>query len=253
MMKSTFTLACSLVLGGAVALSVASCDKDELKPTTPETPRAHLDKDGKWVLPAAAADALLADATVTRVDNDYFNGKLPVDSSSVIGGFVTPSGLEVAASTAGDETRLACTVAGASLSLADVTPQDSTFYTVAAGYGWKKGKKYEGFAHPKSAVLRGVSAVQVNGLDASGAAHDLSAQTWLITTTAQNLTESGKGTDNRFPLRLSIPFISSAGYKWLDARFTLVIPTAALGNYPQVKVTLLHGNGKKVEHVWKRG
>ena len=157
MMKMTFSLACSLVLGGAAVLSVSSCDKYDDKQSVRETPAAK-QVDGQWQTPEAV-DALLADAGVTRVNEDYFKGKLPVDSSSVIGGFVLdPSGLTVEASTSGKETRLACTVTGTTLSLADVTPQDSTFYKVNAQYGWKKEVKYKGFEYPKSAIVRARAA-----------------------------------------------------------------------------------------------
>ena len=187
-MKMTFSLACSLVLGGAAVLSVSSCDKYDDKQSVRETPAAK-QVDGQWQTPEAV-DALLADAGVTRVNEDYFKGKLPADPSSVIGGFVlNPSGLTVEASTSGKETRLACTVTGTTLSLADVTPQDSTFYEVNAQYGWKKEVKYKNFEYPKSAIVSGTSGLAVNGVDASGQLHDLSAQTMLVTTTPRTLIE----------------------------------------------------------------
>lgn len=94
MMKMTFSLACSLVLGGAAVLSVSSCDKYDDKQSVRETPAAK-QVDGQWQTPEET-DALLADAGVTRVNEDYFKGKLPADPSSVIGGFVlNPSGLTV--------------------------------------------------------------------------------------------------------------------------------------------------------------
>ena len=86
MMKMTFSLACSLVLGGAAVLSVSSCDKYDDKQSVRETPAAK-QVDGQWQTPEET-DALLADAGVTRVNEDYFKGKLPADPSSVIGGFV---------------------------------------------------------------------------------------------------------------------------------------------------------------------
>jgi len=154
MMKMTFYLACSLVLGGAAVLSVSSCDKYDDKQSVRETPAAK-QVDGQWQTPEET-DALLADAGVTRVNEDYFKGKLPADPSSVIGGFVlNPSGLTVEASTSGKETRLACTVTGTTLSLADVTPQDSTFYEVNAQYGWKKEVKYKNSEARRGAVRGG--------------------------------------------------------------------------------------------------
>ena len=39
----------------------------------------------------------------------------------------------------------------------------------------------------------------------------------------------------------------------MDARFTLVLPTEDLKNYPSVKVTLVRSEGNAVESVWKRG
>ena len=246
MKKTTFSLAFSLVLGGVSVLSVASCDKDGELSNVPETPRAQL-VDGKWQTPATP-HAILSDASVTRVNEDYFNGKLPEDSTSVIGGFVTPTGLRVEGKAVGSETRLACTVTGDTLSLANVTPQDSTFYKVNAAYGWNKKVKYAKFEYPKSAVVRGLGGVKVEGVDA----HDVSAHAWLVTTTPQELLETRKGS-NRAPLRLLLPFISPEGYKWMDARFTLVLPTEDLKNYPTVKVTLVRSEGNAVESVWKRG
>ena len=206
-MKMTFSLACSLVLGGAAVLSVSSCDKYDDKQSVRETPAAK-QVDGQWQTPEAV-DTLLADAGVTRVNEDYFKGKLPVDSSSVIGGFVLdPSGLTVEASTSGKETRLACTVMGTTLSLADVTPQDSTFYKVNAKYGWKKEVKYKNFEYPKSAIVRGASGLAVNGVDASGQLHDLSAQTMLVTTTPRTLIEWHKGS-NRKPVGIHLDFLDS--------------------------------------------
>lgn len=251
MKKTTFSLAFSLVLGGVSVLSVASCDKDGEMSNVPETPRAQF-VDGKWQTPAATPHAILSDASVTRVNEDYFNGKLPEDATSVIGGFVTPTGLKVEGKAVGNETRLACTVTGDTLSLAKVTPKDSTFYEVNAAYGWNKEVKYAKFEYPKSAVVRGLGGVKVEGVDAEGKAHDVSAHAWLVTTTPQELLETRKGS-NRAPLRLLLPFISPEGYKWMDARFTLVLPTEDLKNYPTVKVTLVRSEGNAVESVWKRG
>ena len=165
---------------------------------------------------------------------------------------MTPTGLKVEGKAVGNETRLACTVTGRTLSLANVTPQDSTFYEVNAAYGWKKKVKYAKFEYPKSAVVRGLSRVKVEGVDAAGNAHDVSASAWLVTTTPQELIETHKGS-NRVPRRLLLPFISPEGYKWMDARFTLVLPTEALKDYPTVKVTLVRSNTTTVESVWKRG
>lgn len=251
MMKMTFSLACSLVLGGAAVLSVSSCDKYDDKQSVRETPAAK-QVDGQWQTPEET-DALLADAGVTRVNEDYFKGKLPADSSSVIGGFVlNPSGLTVEASTSGKETRLACTVTGTTLSLADVTPQDSTFYEVNAQYGWKKEVKYKNFEYPKSAIVSGTSGLTVNGVDASGQLHDLSAQTMLVTTTPRTLIEWRKGS-NRKPVGIHLDFIDSDYFKWLDARFTLVLPTETVNKYAAVKVTLKNKESAPVEQVWKRG
>ena len=250
MKKMTFSLACSLVLGGVSVLSVASCDKEDNVGKMPETPRAQL-VDGKWQTPEAP-HAILSDASVTRVNEDYFNGKLPEDATSVIGGFVTPTGLRVEGKAVGNETRLACTVTGDTLSLANVTPKDTTFYEVNAAYGWDKKVKYAKFEYPKSAVVRELSSVKVEGVDAEGKAHDVSAHAWLVTTTPQELLETHKGS-NRAPRRLLLPFISPEGYKWMDARFTLVLPTEDLKNYPSVKVTLVRSEGNAVESVWKRG
>ena len=236
MMKMTFSLACSLVLGGVSVLSVASCDKDDEMPSLPVTPTAK-SVDGQWQSPQATPHPILSDESVTRVNEDYFNGKLPEDSTSVIGGFVVPGGLTVTGTTSGKETRLACTVTGRTFSLADVTPQDSTFYKLNAA---------------KSAVVRGLSRVKVEGVDAAGHAHDVSASAWLVTTTPQELIETHKGS-NRVPRRLLLPFISPEGYKWMDARFTLVLPTEALKDYSTVKVTLVRSNTTTVESVWKRG
>ena len=251
MMKMTFSLACSLVLGGVSVLSVASCDKDDETPNLPVTPTAK-SVDGQWQSPQATPHPILSDESVTRVNEDYFNGKLPEDNTSVIGGFVVPGGLTVAGTTSGKETRLACTVTGRTFSLADVTPQDSTFYKLNAAYGWNKDVKYAKFDHPKSAVVRGLSRVKVEGVDAAGNAYDVSASAWLVTTTPQELIETHKGS-NRVPRRLLLPFISPEGYKWMDARFTLVLPTEALKDYPTVKVTLVRSNTTTVESVWKRG
>ena len=112
--------------------------------------------------------------------------------------------------------------------------------------------EYAKFEYPKSAVVRGLSSVKVEGVDAEGKTHDVSANTWLVTTTPQELLETGKGS-NRAPRRLLLPFISPEGYKWMDARFTLVLPTEDLKNYPTVKVTLVRSRGNAVESVWKRG
>ena len=192
----TFSLACSLVLGGVSVLSVASCDKDGEMSNVPETPRAQL-VDGKWQTPAATPHAILSDASVTRVNEDYFNGKLPEDATSVIGGFVTPTGLKVEGKAVGNETRLACTVTGDTLSLAKVTPKDSTFYEVNAAYGWNKEVKYAKFEYPKSAVVRGLSSVKLEGVDAEGKAHDVSAHAWLVTTTPQELLQNAQGKQPR--------------------------------------------------------
>ena len=190
---------------------------------------------------------------MTRVNEDYFKGKLPADPSSVIGGFVlNPSGLTVEASTSGKETRLACTVTGTTLSLADVTPQDSTFYEVNAQYGWKKEVKYKNFEYPKSAIVSGASGLAVNGVDASGQLHDLSAQTMLVTTTPRTLIEWHKGS-NRKPVGIQLAFIDSDYFKWLDARFTLVLPTETVNKYAAVKITLKNKKSAPVEQVWKRG
>ena len=143
----------------------------------PETPRAQW-VDGKWQTPAATPHTILSDASVTRVNEDYFNGKLPEDATSVIGGFVTPTGLRVEGKAVGNETRLACTVTGDTLSLANVTPKDSTFYEVNAAYGWNKEVKYAKFEYPKSAVVRGLGGVKVEGVDAEGKAYDVSAHAW---------------------------------------------------------------------------
>ena len=165
---------------------------------------------------------------------------------------MTPTGLKVEGKAVGNETRLACTVTGDTLSLANVTPQDSTFYKVNAAYGWNKEVKYAKFEYPKSAVVRGLGGVKLEGVDAEGKAHDVSAHAWLVTTTPQELLETRKGS-NRAPRRLFLPFISPEGYKWMDARFTLVLPTEDLKNYPTVKVTLVRSKGNAVESVWKRG
>lgn len=45
MMKMTFSLACSLVLGGAAVLSVSSCDKYDDKQSVRETPAAKQSTD----------------------------------------------------------------------------------------------------------------------------------------------------------------------------------------------------------------
>ena len=129
----------------------------------------------------------------------------PEDATSVIGGFVTPTGLKVEGKAVGNETRLACTVTGDTLSLANVTPKDSTFYKVNAAYGWNKEVKYAKFEYPKSAVVRGLGGVKLEGVDAEGKAHDVSAHAWLVTTTPQELLETRKGS-NRAPLRLLLPF-----------------------------------------------
>ena len=115
----TFSLACSLVLGGAAVLSVSSCDKYDDKQSVRETPAAK-QVDGQWQTPEAV-DALLADTGVTRVNEDYFKGKLPADPSSVIGGFVlNPSGLTVRLPPPARRRAWPCTVTGTTLSLADV-------------------------------------------------------------------------------------------------------------------------------------
>ena len=161
-----------------------------------------------------------------------------------------PSGLTVEASTSGKETRLACTVTGTTLSLADVTPQDSTFYEVNAQYGWKKEVKYKNFEYPKSAIVSGTSGLAVNGVDASGQLHDLSAQTMLVTTTPRTLIEWHKGS-NRKPVGIHLDFIDSDYFKWLDARFTLVLPTETVNKYAAVKITLKNKKSAPVEQVWK--
>ena len=191
----TFSLACSLVLGGVSVLSVVSCDKEDNVGKMPETPRAQL-VDGKWQTPEAP-HAILSDASVTRVNEDYFNGKLPEDATSVIGGFVTPTGLRVEGKAVGNETRLACTVTGDTLSLANVTPKDTTFYEVNAAYGWDKKVKYAKFEYPKSAVVRGLSSVKVEGVDAEGKAHDVSAHAWLVTTTPPRTPRNAQGKQPR--------------------------------------------------------
>ena len=75
MMKMTFSLACSLVLGGAAVLSVSSCDKYDDKQSVRETPAAK-QVDGQWQTPEAV-DALLADTGVTRGERRLFQGQTP--------------------------------------------------------------------------------------------------------------------------------------------------------------------------------
>ena len=121
-----------------------------------------------------------------------------------------------------------------------------------AQYGWKKEVKYKNFEYPKSAIVSGTSGLAVNGVDASGQLHDLSAQTMLVTTTPRTLIEWRKGS-NRKPVGIHLDFIDSDYFKWLDARFTLVLPTETVNKYAAVKVTLKNKKSAPVEQVWKRG
>ena len=100
--------------------------------------------------------------------------------------------------------------------------------------------------------MSGTSGLAVNGVDASGQLHDLSAQTMLVTTTPRTLIEWHKGS-NRKPVGIHLDFIDSDYFKWLDARFTLVLPTETVNKYAAVKITLKNKKSAPVEQVWKRG